>query len=232
MEAGKFDGDAEWARKIYNMEIGRFSALQSNDSDTMTQRKVIDDILSDVRGKKMLYVGFGDGLECLESLRKGADVVGIDVSEICIEVAMKNCRGYDAEFYMKDMEDTGFENKRFDVIVSICSFMYKQNLGSVLSEMRRILKPKGRLVFSVPHPVKKMVKYNDMNYFFRGKKVEKSNGIERFNYHWTFGDYVNAIANAGLVIGQAVEPEPSNWSCGDLWIRYPHHLIFETRRGD
>jgi ubiquinone/menaquinone biosynthesis C-methylase UbiE len=232
MEAERFDSDVEWARKIYNRNIERFSEIQSNDMNKQMQRKVIEDILGDVRGKKVLYAGFGDGVECLASLKKGATVVGIDVSERCIELAMKNCKGYDAEFYMKDMEETGFESRSFDAIVSICSFMYKRNLESVLREMRRILKPNGELVFSTPHPVKKMVKYNDMNYFFRGQKVETSHGIERFNYHWTFGDYVNAIASAGLVIEQALEPEPSEGSCGDFGMIYPHHLIFKARRGE
>jgi hypothetical protein len=32
------------------------------------------------------------------------------------------------------------------------------------------------------HPVRKMIKYNKMNYFVKGKRYEIWRGIKRFNY--------------------------------------------------
>ncbi len=69
---------------------------------------------------------------------------------------------------MMDYEETSFEDKTFDGIISIMSIMYKEDLTKVLLELKRILKQDGTIIVVAPHPLRKMIKYSDFNYFASG----------------------------------------------------------------
>lgn len=107
--------------------------------------------------------------------------------------------------------------------------MYKKNLDSVLKEFNRILKKTGFILIVVPHPVRKMIKYNKMNYFVRGKRFEIWRGNKRFNYYRLFEDYINSIVNAKLKIEKLLEPKPpkETHKTPDYEISHPHYVILK-----
>ncbi|MBU0906945.1 MAG: class I SAM-dependent methyltransferase [Nanoarchaeota archaeon] len=201
------DKDSLLARKLYDNQFIRYFEKQTEYKVIQDLRKRINFLLGDVKNKEILFAGCGDGRECLSAIKKGARVTGMDISKNCIDLAKRNCRGLRTEFIVGDFEKTNFKNGRFDIVTAIFSVMYKKNLGSVLKEFSRILKKKGALLVVVPHPIRKMIKYNEMNYFVNGKKFEVWKGNKRFNYYRILEDYVNSIVGARLKITKLLEPK-------------------------
>ena len=118
-----------------------------------------------VRDPKILYVGVGGGMELLQfayfSRQKGG-VVGIDVVDEMLAASKRNFD--EAEklnpWFKKEFVDLRkgdalnlpVEDNSIDVAAQNCLFnIFKQDeLKKALSEMYRVLKPRGRLVMSDP----------------------------------------------------------------------------------
>lgn len=184
-------------------------------------------LAGNLKNKKILFIGCGDGLECIPALKKGAKIYGIDICNKFIKLAINNCKK--GKFFVMDFEKTSFKNKFFDGIISINSMMYVKNILKAMKEFKRILKKDGFFVAVVPHPIRKMIKYNDMNYFVKGKKFEIWRGTRRFNYYRIFEDYINTFSKAGFFIEKILEPRipKREKSLKKDEFRYPHVVIFK-----
>lgn len=80
---------------------------------------------------------------------KGHRVIGIDISQKCIEIAKDYNPSMD--FRVMNMMNTTFASDSFDGIISFYSIIYtpKQHIDKIFAEFRRILKPNGKLVLVV-----------------------------------------------------------------------------------
>jgi ubiquinone/menaquinone biosynthesis C-methylase UbiE len=108
-------------------------------------------IAGDLIGQSVLCVGCGSGEECNVLLKNGAkNVVGIDLSSGLINEAKTAFPNI--EFYVMSVEKLDFTDNKFDVIYSSLVMHYLLNWDVALSEMYRVLKPGGRLIFSTHHP--------------------------------------------------------------------------------
>lgn len=118
-----------------------------------------------VRNPKMLYVGVGGGMELLQFSyfnREKGGVVGVDVVEEMIQVCRKNFKVAEEQnpWFKSDFVDLRhgdalalpLEDNCIDVAAQNCLFnIFKQEeLKKAISEMYRVLKPRGRLVMSDP----------------------------------------------------------------------------------
>jgi len=111
--------------------------------------------LGDLRGKRVLDGGCGDGLltEILE--QEGAEVVGVDASEKMIEAARQRKRAKDlkAEFILAPIEQEELvPSKSFDVVVVNMVFQEMIGVRSAFRGLLNYLKPGGQIVVSVLHP--------------------------------------------------------------------------------
>lgn len=101
----------------------------------------------------VLDIGCGDGLHTLLVAKQVGSIVGIDVNAgfIADAVAYAEAMGsaVQASFLAKPLEQCGFSDAQFDVILSICVIEHIPNYEEVLAEAFRILKPGGRIVFTV-----------------------------------------------------------------------------------
>jgi hypothetical protein len=105
----------------------------------------------------------------------------------------------------------------------------------VLQEFQRVLQPGGTILLAVPHPVRKMMKYNaNSNYFVKGRQTEVWKGIQRFGYNRLFEDYVDAFVQAKMVLQRLTEPKPIKETpqTADSEINYPHFLLFELKKNE
>lgn len=99
---------------------------------------------------KVLEIGFGPGLNLpyygggLESL------VAIDPSEELRQLAEEHLGSFDKPFeFIKGLaESLPFENKEYDTVVCTWTLCSTVNPVLVLSEIRRVLKPAGTLIFA------------------------------------------------------------------------------------
>src|SRR3989442_10029269 len=108
-------------------------------------------LLGDIRGKRVLDAGCGEGRYSRYLKHNGARVVGIDGSEKLLTYARE--RDPDMDFRVADLLDRlDFANESMDAIVSLGVLMSLPELDTFLSESCRILKKQGVLVISVHHP--------------------------------------------------------------------------------
>ena len=100
--------------------------------------------------------------------------------------------------------------------------------GAVLAEVARVLRPGGRFVASVNHPMRWPFPDSPdpadlrvvSSYFDRDPYVEtgEDGEVVYVEHHRTVGDWVRAVVGAGLVLEDLVEPE---WTPGrtETWVK-------------
>jgi len=115
-------------------------------------RRLIDGAeLSD--GERVIDVGCGSGLVAVwaaDAVGERGEVIGIDASEKMIELSSERAKraGSHARFRLAAMGKLPFDNDYFDVVLS-CQALHHVPTDAkyrALSEMKRVLRPAGRLV--------------------------------------------------------------------------------------
>lgn len=102
-------------------------------------------------GDAVLDVGCGTGNYTIELAKRGADVIGIDSSEEMLAWARIKAQKADIEasFMAADATNLPFPDSSFDIVISNGLLCFLKEPEKALIEMRRVLKPGGRLVVGV-----------------------------------------------------------------------------------
>ena len=108
-------------------------------------------------------------------LHKNHQVVGIDISSKCIEIAKKQAP--EIEFRVMDMMHTDFGKGKFDGIVAFYSIIFtpKKEVDKIVGEFNRILKKDGKLLIVVKKGKEEGIIKND---WYEGNKVYFSHFVE------------------------------------------------------
>lgn len=95
---------------------------------------------------KVLDVACGTGDMCVELLKRGCEVTGVDLSEEMLAIAKVKGERLKVKVEIADAENLPFEDESFDGVT--CAFGVRNfvHLEQGLSEMLRVLKPGGRMV--------------------------------------------------------------------------------------
>ena len=108
-----------------------------------------------VAGETVLDVGTGTGVLAVTAARLGAKVSGLDLTPALIDQARENAaiaRLPDIDWKEGDAEYLPYSDASFDVVVSQFGHMFAPRPEIVVAEMRRVLKPGGRVVFATWPP--------------------------------------------------------------------------------
>ncbi|WP_433217283.1 class I SAM-dependent methyltransferase [Microtetraspora malaysiensis] len=109
-------------------------------------------LAGDVAGRRILDAGCGSGPLSAALRDRGAVVTGIDASAGMLALARRRL-GADAALHMVDLRDPlPFADGAFDDVVASLVLHYLEDWGPTLAELRRVLRPGGRLIASVDHP--------------------------------------------------------------------------------
>jgi len=106
-------------------------------------------------GERVLDVACGSGLVTFAAARSvapGGHVVGIDISGRMIDVARAHAVERDianANFVRMDAEWLALPDARFDVTLCALGLMYMPDPARALREMKRVLRPGGRMALAV-----------------------------------------------------------------------------------
>lgn len=98
---------------------------------------------------KILDVGCGTGLlaEVLAKKNATQTVTGIDLSANMLKVAQNKFLAYpNINFHQASVNHLPFSNQSFDIVVCVSTFHYFDEPKTALLEMRRVLKPKGKII--------------------------------------------------------------------------------------
>ena len=91
--------------------------------------------------------GTGEFERLLLTEYSSQQIVGIDISEKMLAIAKLKCSAYpQVSFQTASASSLPFDSNSFDVIVSANSFHYFDEPLAALKEMRRVLKPDGKVI--------------------------------------------------------------------------------------
>jgi SAM-dependent methyltransferase len=129
------------------------------------ERPVTLSLLPEVKNKKVLDIGCAGGWYTKYLLDNGADVMAIDINKEMIEITKKrtknNCPVIQADI------NNGFDfikNSSIDIVLASLVLHYIRNIQKAFSEINRILKNNGELIFSIHHPLWEFIISNQKNY--------------------------------------------------------------------
>jgi SAM-dependent methyltransferase len=109
-------------------------------------------LAGDVAGRRILDAGCGSGPLFAALRERGALVTGFDSSSGMLELARRRL-GDDADLRVADLgSPLPFRDGEFDDVVASLVLHYFEDWAPPLAELRRVLKPGGRLLVSVDHP--------------------------------------------------------------------------------
>lgn len=101
-------------------------------------------------GERVLDLATGTGITAIAARERGAQVTGVDLTPELIEVARRKAAdaGFeDIDFREGDAEALPFADAAFDVVLSTCGHMFAPDQEKVASELARVTRPGGRVVF-------------------------------------------------------------------------------------
>lgn len=117
------------------------------------ERPAMIDLAGNVRGKHILDAGCGSGPLSAALRDQGATVAGFDASTKMIELARQRL-GPGTELHVADLGGPlPFDDGAFDDVVCSLVLHYLQDWSGALTELHRMLRPGGRLIASVNHPI-------------------------------------------------------------------------------
>jgi len=147
-----------WNDHIHDLEVatqpvgsaGFFAELDEYRFDKLRYLPNLVDF-SGYRGKKLLEVGCGAGIDLVRFARGGAVVTGVDLAEVSIELARKNFAANNLRGDLRVMngEALTFEESDFDVVYAHGVLQYTANAPQMARELHRVLCPGGEAILMV-----------------------------------------------------------------------------------
>jgi ubiquinone/menaquinone biosynthesis C-methylase UbiE len=206
-----------------------------NEFGDINRRYIIDPtilrIFGQVEGKQILDAGCGNGYLCRLLSKKGAKMVGVDLSEEAIQMAKtaESKTPLGIQYHVGSLSDLSMlKNDEFDFVVSNIVLCDLPDLDRTFIEIRRVLKPNGKLVFTILHPcfssppirgwVRKPLD-SDRAEDWLHWKVDRyfDRCIEEwqfgelpplYGFHRTLSDYIQSLLNNGFTLTEFEEPVP------------------------
>lgn len=179
-----------------------------------------DEWLSDAR--RILDIGTGEGQLARQAAAAGAFVTGIDPTEAQIVEAARRAGG--VAYARAGAAQLPFADAAFDAVVACLVFEHIDEVDDAIAEVARVVAPGGRFVFFLNHPliqtpgsgwIDDQVLDPPEQYWRIGPYLTESSTVEQVEkgvfirfVHRPLSRYVNALAEAGLVLERMVEPAP------------------------
>ena len=111
------------------------------------EKEAVFDLLPDLDGRRVLEVGCGTGNISLTLARRGAQVVGLDVSSPMLAAAQQKARqhGFPLNLIRGLAGSLPFNEESFDGVISILALDFISDRPGALRELMRVLRPGGFL---------------------------------------------------------------------------------------
>lgn len=154
----------EGIRELFDdiaVKYDHFNHVSSFGADRSWRRKAVREIANSNAPIKVLDVATGTADFAIAVCKKaapGSHVTGIDLSEGMLNVGRNKCKGLPITLETGDAENLQFEDGTFDRVCVAFGVRNFENLQKGLEEMRRVLKPGGKLVIlELSYPKNKFI---------------------------------------------------------------------------
>ncbi|MCB9137269.1 MAG: class I SAM-dependent methyltransferase [Caldilineaceae bacterium] len=188
-------------------------------------------LLGNVAGRDILEIGCGAGQCSIALARQGARVTGLDISPNQLAVARDNARHARADItWLQSRAEQMIEltDATFDLILAAYVLPYVADLPKAFREMARVLRPGGRLIATLDHPLRTIfydeedeepVGFPQRSYFDRRPLRWPYSGADVMlaSRHLPLADWLDLGRAAGLELARVVEPTPPQDLLDELW---------------
>ena len=173
-------------------------------------------LLGDARASRVLEIGCGSAPCSRWLAADGAGfVTGFDISANMLAHAGDTT----VPLVQADAVDMPYRDSSFDIAFSAFGAIpFVADSAGLMREVARVLRPGGRFVFSITHPMRWIFPDNPgeggltvfTSYFNRSPYVERDPDTGTATYvehHRTLGDRIRELIAAGFIIDDVLEPE-------------------------
>lgn len=219
-----------------------------NSPNELIEQPIIDELIGQVKGKKILDLGCGDGKYGVELLKRGATQYrGIEGSHKMVSLAKENLKGNNSIIEENDIEKAEFMPLEYDLVVSRLVLHYIADKETLMRRIGDSLKDEGEFIFSVEHPIitscyetyhKEAKRGNWIvdDYFDSGERVNIWNGKKVVKYHKTLEEYWKLIKGSGFETVEIRESKPQKLYFESIEeyqrrMRIPLFLIIKLKKG-
>jgi len=191
------------------------------------EQPVFDDMVGDVRALDVFELGCGDGRYGRSLLERGCHSYGgIDASSRMVAAAELELAGSTAVVTQGRLEELELPDSSHDLIVSRTTLHWLAEISPLFVKVRRALRPKGRFVFSVEHPVLTCCDAARVegqgrrhwivdDYFVSGPRVTEWFGARVQKYHRTIEQYFQELRASGFLVEDLREATPTAQQMGN-----------------
>jgi SAM-dependent methyltransferase len=176
-------------------------------------------LLGDPHGRQILEIGCGSAPCSRYLAAHGAQVVAFDLSAGMLRHAIAGAvsTGIEVPLVQADVCQLPFRDGAFDIAFSAFGAIpFVADSAGAMREVARVLRPGGRWVFSVTHPMRWMFPDDPgpkgltviQSYFDRSPYVEvDADEVPAYvEHHRTLGDRIRELVGAGFVVEDLIEP--------------------------
>ena len=173
------------------------------------------DLLGELDGTEVIELGCGGAQFGIALAQEGADVTGVDISEEQLAYARERADEHETDIELIEasvMDLPMIEARSYDLAVSAFAFQWVADLQACFDEAYRILRPGGRLVFSVDHPLYRRLDPEtgelSVSYFDDKPRREYREELkaEMVVYRRRISEIVSPLLASGFTLKQLLEP--------------------------
>ena len=210
----------------------RFTSAEDSFSENV-EWPALKRLLGDLCGLRALDLGCGSGTYAIRLAGRGAQVTALDLSPTMLRVVRDrpDSSGPLPDLLIADIaSELPFSDARFDLVFTATVLHYVNDLAAVMVAIARVLKPGGRLIASVLHPIS-TARFGinvetwesrhawPLHYFGSTERTIETpwlgygdvpaEGRRIDCFHHTLSDYFTALKAAGLHLLDLCEPRPA-----------------------
>ena len=193
---------------------------RAENPNDLIEKPIFLSLTNEISGH-VLDLGCGYGDIALELIKRGASqYTGIDASQKMINLAKEKAQDPAIHFLQSDIEKWFYETKSYDWIISRLALHYIDDLAALFQKIHQSLKPNGKLLFSVEHPVLtssmnlprpkgKKQGWQVDQYFEQGKREQVWMDAQVIKYHRTLEAFWQLLKGAGFQVEEIREGRPN-----------------------
>ena len=195
----------------------------TNGADPEYVEQIIPLAVEELFGRhKVLDLGCGDGQIARALAAQGSDVLGVDPTQLHIDIAIE--RGGGPRYLLGGATDIPADDSSFDAVVACLVFEHIDQMDEAMTEVARVLKPEGQFSFFLNHPLLQTPGSGWIDdhiidppeqYWRIGPYLVETESIEEVEkdvyirfIHRPLSRYVNALIANGMTLERMVEPSP------------------------